>query len=236
MNRIIQFIPAASFVALMGIMAFVQSVSADEWDKKTIVTISEPIEVPGTTLDPGSYVFKLAGSASNRHIVVIQNERQNKTLATILAIPNYRLQPTDKSTFSFWETPAGQPKAVRAWFYPADNFGQEFVYPKGRPTQTAQITPHVAPALAATEPAPPSSPAPEPIVEAQNTPPPERAQTPAVAPPQPRAPEPTPFVPPTNPPRELPQTASDVPLLTLLGLVSVGASLGLGAFARRMGG
>ena len=53
-------------------------------------------------------------------------------MTTILAIPNYRLQPTGKTVFTFWETPPGQPKALRAWFYPGDNFGQEFAYPKIR--------------------------------------------------------------------------------------------------------
>lgn len=238
MNRIIQFLPPAFLAAIPAVLAVAPNLQADAWDKKTTVTISEPIEVPGVTLSPGSYVFKLVDSASNRHIVTIQNERQNKTLATILAIPNYRLQPTDKSTFSFWETPAGQPKAVRAWFYPADNFGQEFVYPKGRPTQIAQVTHEETPPLPAPEATPSKGPQ-EPAIVAQNTPPPapEREQTPAVAPPQPRAPEPTPFVPQNNAaPRELPQTASNLPLLVLLGFLSVGASLGLGAFAKRMGG
>src|SRR5205823_3698597 len=112
---------------LLGIAAAFAAVApqapADQWDKKTVVTTSGPIEVPGTTLQAGTYVFRLVDSASNRHIVTIQNERQNQTFATILAIPNYRLKPTDKSQFLFWETPAGQPRALRAWFYPADNFG-----------------------------------------------------------------------------------------------------------------
>ena len=38
---------------------------------------------------------------------------------------------TGKSVFAFWEVPAGQPKALRAWFYPGEEFGQEFAYPKG---------------------------------------------------------------------------------------------------------
>jgi hypothetical protein len=203
------------------------------------VTISEPVEVPGVTLAPGSYVFKLADSASNRHIVVIQNERQSKTLATILAIPNYRLQPTDKSSFLFWETAAGQPRAVRAWFYPADNFGQEFVYPKGRPNQIAQVTNQETAAPPAPEPlAAPAPAAQEPVEVAQNTPPPspERQQTPAVEPPQPRAPQPTPFVSENNKPRVLPETASNLPLLALTGFLSVAASLGVGVIAKRIGG
>src|SRR5258708_24527717 len=78
----------------------------------------------------GTYVFKLADSLSDRHIVQIFNADETQIIATILAIPNYRLKPTGKSDFRFWETPAGNPRAMRAWFYPGDNFGQEFAYPK----------------------------------------------------------------------------------------------------------
>jgi len=226
-------ITAALFAAVMGIITVAPRASADEWDKKTIVTISGQMEIPGVTLDPGTYVFKLADSQSDRHIVVVQNERMNHTYATILAIPNYRLRPTSKSQFMFWETPAGQPPALRAWFYPADNFGQEFVYPKGRFTRVSQVThqettpaPVVAekeePAPVA-EPAPPA-PAPEPAVIAQNTPPPAPEAAPA-----PPAPVETPA------PATLPQTGGYLPLLFLIGLGSVGAAVGLGAFAKRIG-
>jgi len=87
--------------------------------------------VPVVTLEPGKYVLLLDESYSDRHIVRIFNERQDKLFTTVLAIPNYRLQPSDKTMLSFWETPAGNPRALHAWFYPGDNFGQEFVYPAG---------------------------------------------------------------------------------------------------------
>ena len=104
---------------------------ADSWDKKTVLTVDAPILVPGTTLQPGKYVIKLVDSLSDRHIVRILNENEDAVITTVLAIPNWRLQPTGKTEFMFWETPAGNPPALRAWFYPGDNFGQEFAYPKG---------------------------------------------------------------------------------------------------------
>jgi len=103
---------------------------ADAWNKKTIVTVDQPIQVTDTVLQPGTYVFKLAESNADRHVVQIFNSDQSQIIDTILAIPNYRLQPTGRSRFAFWETPAGTMKAMRAWFYPGDNFGQEFQYPK----------------------------------------------------------------------------------------------------------
>jgi hypothetical protein len=73
---------------------------------------------------------KLADSPSNRHIVRFMNGEQNKVLATVLAIPNQRMKPTGDTQLRFYETPSGEPPALRAWFYPGDTFGQQFVYPK----------------------------------------------------------------------------------------------------------
>ncbi|NTW37728.1 MAG: hypothetical protein HGB17_16770, partial [Syntrophobacteraceae bacterium] len=88
----------------------------------------------------GTYVFKLLDSRTDRHIVQIFNERQDHVFSTILAIPNYRLRATDKTVITFRERPAGQPEALRAWFYPGNNWGQEFVYPKARAIVLAKET------------------------------------------------------------------------------------------------
>jgi len=131
---------ALAAASCLSLMALVPSAVADQWNKKTYITISEPIQVPGKTLQPGKYVLRLLESQSNRHIVQIFNEREDQLQTTILAIPNYRLQPTGKTEFQWWETPAGQPKAIRAWFYPGDNFGQEFAYPKTEAMAIASVT------------------------------------------------------------------------------------------------
>lgn len=79
-------------------------------------------------------------SQSNCHIVQIFNKDESHLYATILAIPSYRLQTTDKTVITFAERAAGQAQAVRAWFYPGDNLGQEFVYPKQRAVELAKTT------------------------------------------------------------------------------------------------
>src|SRR5437762_10453349 len=83
--------------------------NADEWNKKTYITISQSIEVPGAVLPPGKYVFKLLESQSNRHIVQILNERENHVYATDLAIPRLRMEPADKTVLTFYEVPGGGP-------------------------------------------------------------------------------------------------------------------------------
>jgi hypothetical protein len=149
MNRL-SSIAAASCLGLASLMVMPNAL-ADQWNKKTILTVNEPIQVPGKVLQPGKYVMKLLDSPSNRHIVQIFNDREDQIQTTVLAIPNYRLQPTGKTEFQWWEVPAGQPKALRAWFYPGDNFGQEFAYPKNEAVQIATVTHETVPTTTATE-------------------------------------------------------------------------------------
>lgn len=131
-NRIALFLSAAIF-AIFPMLG-------DEWNKKTVLTFKEPVEVPGVILPAGDYVFKLADSSANRHIVQIFNADEDKIYATILAIPHYRLEPKDKTIILFEERPTDQPPAIHAWFYPGQAFGQEFVYPKSRALELARET------------------------------------------------------------------------------------------------
>jgi hypothetical protein len=218
-----RLVVAMASVGLLG-FALSPSARADEWNKKTVMTVSEPIQVPNQVLPAGTYVIKLLDSQSDRHIVQIFNKDENHLFTTILAIPNYRIQPTGKTVFTFWETPPGQPKALRAWFYPGDNFGQEFAYPKSAAVQIAAVAHQPVPTTEATQPAElpkaeVTQTQPEPQQEAQNTPPP---------PPQEAAPAPEPAPTPEPAPQELPKTASPYPLIGLAGLLS----LGLFAFVR----
>ncbi len=229
---------AAFFTGLLAITLVglaPRSVRADVWDKKTTLTVDQPIQVEDTYLEPGTYVFKLLNSSSDRHIVQIYNEDQNHLINTIMAIPNYQVTPSSKSRFTFYETPPGTARAMHAWFYPGDNFGQEFRYPKQLrqiaavtpaletrpqapppppPAASAPVEPEPAP-VAAAPPPPPSEPAPkEPVVVAQATPPPAPQTQDAAPAPPPQAPE---------PPSELPKTATPFPLIGAGGAASLAA-------------
>ena len=122
------------------------TVKADDWNRKTVITFSGPVEIPGVhlqgwgVLPAGTYVFKILDSQSDRHIVQIFSKDEKTVYATILAIPNYRLRATSKTMMTFRERPAGQPEALRAWFYPGKNWGEEFVYPKAKAIELAKIT------------------------------------------------------------------------------------------------
>ena len=67
--------------------------------------------------------------------------------ATILALPDYRLKPTGKTVITFEERSSNSPQAIKAWFYPGDNYGQEFVYPKARAMQLAKTMNQPVPSM-----------------------------------------------------------------------------------------
>src|SRR5881396_3196201 len=64
---------------LVALVTFVAApiAKADAWDKETIVTFSNPVEVPGQVLPPGTYVFKRAHSEWDRDIADL-HERPEK--------------------------------------------------------------------------------------------------------------------------------------------------------------
>lgn len=238
-------ISTALIAAALGFAAIAPTARADQYDKKIVATFAEPIEVPGgITLQPGTYVFKLQDSQNDRHIVLIQNERENHTYAQVFAVNDFRLRPKGKVQIDFSESPAGQPRTLKAIFWPGDNYGQAFEY-KGGKTEIAQTTQQETTQVAVAEPTPAAEPAPapvpqEPVETAQNTPPPPPEPAPAVTTPEPEpepapAPSPAPSVVAENTtPAVLPQTASNIPLLALIGFLSVGLAFALSAFTKRI--
>jgi hypothetical protein len=225
---------AFSITVLCGM--FTSTASAQPRSKKTTVTFSSPVEIPGVdaqVLPAGTYVFKLLDSQSDRNIVQIMNKQQTHVFSTILAIPNFRLKATDKTVITFSERAAGDPQAIRAWFYPGDNWGQEFVYPKKKALALAKITnqpvPYISDEVAVNYVAPIETGAEAPVVALRAAP--LKAVKPTgddidlgeviSAPPVQTA----------N--AHLPKTASDMPLVALMGFLCLGMGISLKALCGR---
>ncbi len=121
-------------------VALAPGARADEWNKKTFLTFSGPVSVPGATLPAGTYTFKLADLSGNRHVVQIFDKDEKKIYTTLMAIPNQRMEPSDKPVVMFAEMPAGTPAAVKIWYYPGETIGNEFVYPKKQAIAIAKAT------------------------------------------------------------------------------------------------
>lgn len=211
------------FAFALAALAFPPGAEADEWDRKTTVSFSGPVEVPGAgaqVLPAGTYVFKIFESKADRHIVQIFNEDETHLYTTIIALPNYRVRSTDKTVITFKERGAGEPQAIRAWFYPGRNWGEEFVYPKRRALELAREVNQ--PVLAT------------PVELAPTAPIEEFVRAPIVAV-TPRGEEVAVAEVVETPPVEtarLPQTASPLPLLALMGLLSLGVGFALFALPK----
>lgn len=246
--KLIKTATAVGCMALMGTL-FAPGVKADDWNRKTVITFSGPVEIPGVhltgwgVLPAGTYVFKILDSASDRHIVQIFNKDETTIYATILAIPNYRLKATDKTVMTFRERPAGQPEALRAWFYPGRNWGEEFVYPKAKAVELAKstrtpvlFTPAEIPVEVAEPIKSPDAPVVvelkrAPILAVQPTG--EEVQLAQVVTPPPPGEALLQAAPNQAPAGTLPNTASPLPLIALGGLLALGAAWSLRRFGHK---
>ena len=222
-------------VILFAGLAFLGGIApralADEWDQRTVFTFSGPVEIPGEVLPAGTYVFKLVDTTSNRNIVQVFSKDEKRLYGTFLAIPDERLRPAGKPIITFDERAAGSPEAVRAWFYPGEDYGHQFVYPKPKAVALAKVNNTPVPSMPAELAADTTQPA-STLNGAQLTAmkqAPLKAQMPteeeleitevfvaqAVAADPPQLPS------------ELPKTGSPLPLIGLAGLLSLATALGL---------
>ena len=241
----LKVVPATVFCLALMSAVFSPVAKADDFTRKTVVTFGGPVAVPDLhlkgfgVLPAGTYVFKIMDSLSDRHIVQIFNKDETKLYATVLAIPNYRVRPIDKTVVTFRERPAGEPPALRAWFYPGKNFGEEFVYSRTQAMQLAKETNTTVlstkselpddvaqPMLALTEPQ--VAELKEEPVEATQPSGQQVEMAMAVTPPPAKELQPdTPLA--QVAAMTLPTTASPLPLIALLGLLALG-----GAWALRL--
>lgn len=215
LNKIEKIMVAVFCLAVVWLVT-APAVHADDWDKKTRITVNQPFEIPGMVLPAGTYIMKIVDLGAVRHVVRIFNEDETKLYATLMGIPDFRPQTTDKTALTFYESELNQPRAVRNWFYPGYQYGIEFAYPKKQALEIAKAVEE--PVIAFKEPEPVLREKPtiaaeelseEPLVAV--TPSGEEIAIPEFTPPEPEA-------------AEVPKTATPFPLFGLVGLIAAGAA------------
>jgi len=226
MNPKLRLVAVSAFALLISIPAFAQTPEA------SILPVNEPLDVGGTILQPGTYVIKVLRSQTDRNKVQITSEKGDKIFATVLTVP-HTLEPGEEipnTTFVFYPAGEGSPRALRTWFAPdpeASGGGHDIVYDESRARQLARIA-------NATVTAYPSTAASADLETRELrviTPEPVVVRTPVVTTPVVETPapmissEPVPVQTADTTPMEMPQTASNLPLIALLGLASLGAAV-----------
>jgi hypothetical protein len=189
------------------------------YDKLAYLTFNAPVQVPGATLNAGTYRFHLTNAETSRNVLQVLSNDGAIVYAMFNTIPDSRTRLTPDPEVTFMETPAGVPPAAKSLFYGHESRGYEFVYPKGGPNMIPEVVPQ--PEITYTvEPMPVIEPPYEPLA-------PEPVAEPAVEPVAEPVPEP--------PPAELPRTATPLPVIAVGGLATLLAGLGLGLLRRRSG-
>jgi hypothetical protein len=230
MKKLMTCLALGTFATLLGV-ASTPAYAQSDVDKSEF-TVTEPLEVGNFTLPPGNYVIRVVELQSSRNTIQVTNADQTKVFATVLAIPHPILvgELAPSSRYIYYNTAPGQPKALRTWFPRDSTNGQDIVYPKRRAMELAAAAKEpvifVPDEVKETE----YKTAPLTLVTADQTVKPYEAPVVMVK----KAPEPAPVaVAEARPETQLPKTASRVPLYAALGLLSLGAALGLRAIANR---
>lgn len=136
----VKLIGTACATALLAVLTLNVAAQDFNTNERTYLTFSNTVELPNVTLQPGTYLFKLADSQSNRHIVQVLSQDEKQVHATILAVPAERLEVSGENVVTFKENAEGTTPAVQYWYYPGDRIGHEFVYPKDQAMKIAKRT------------------------------------------------------------------------------------------------
>ena len=112
----------------------------DESQNQTTVHLSAPMQIPGTTLQSGAYVFETSASQGGRHTVRVYSADRSKLITTAEAVPMKRngaltdlvpLRPTILGS---------APTALKGWLPAGSSDGYQFVYPAREAAEIANRT------------------------------------------------------------------------------------------------
>ncbi len=232
----------AGAIALAAFIApAAQAQDTAEVRRLTILSFSEPVQLPGKTLPAGKYRFEMADVNSAAHTVRVLSEDGKTVIGTFHTIPSTQPQRdlrNQDSLVMFSERPAGQPQAAREWYYPGRSIGEEFVYPRTQALAIAKVN-NTSVAVeeegkisrveaneqAAPAPAAPAAPSAQSAAN-QASPAPAPARPNASVGTSGQAPATTPAPAPARP-RTLPRTASQFYLIALMSALSLAAAFGV---------
>jgi hypothetical protein len=138
MKRLIAIATATVLALLVALTLNVAAQQPDTRDR-TIMTFSSAVELPGMRLEPGTYVFRLADTAS-RNVIQVLDQDEKEMLGQWLFVSAERPEVTGDTVVTFRETSAASTPAVQFWYYPGERIGKEFIYPKDQAMRIAQRT------------------------------------------------------------------------------------------------
>ncbi len=114
-------------VGLLGSALHADTSAADP-EKKAVVAIQSPMEIPGSVLQPGSYVFKQSGAQNGWTVVQIYNESESTLVTTVIAYQNPKLTSNGETVMTY-SAPGSNGQVLEAVTFPGDAAPDQFAYP-----------------------------------------------------------------------------------------------------------
>ena len=127
---------ACAVALLSGV--FVTPGAAQTFDRRTLFTFNAPVAMPGVTLPAGQYLFRVANPDTSAKVVQVLSADGAKPYGLFFSYPAERSEASDKPEVRFMETAKGMPAAIKTWWYPGERRGYEFIYPKEHATRLAK--------------------------------------------------------------------------------------------------
>ncbi len=127
-----------ALLAAAGLLCASQARADKAW--RTNLTLAEPTQIPGDILPAGDYIVKVVNTQETRSIVQFTTPDEAVVVATVLAVPNYRVETPQNTEFVYFQRAEGMGPAIKSWVHPGYNYGVEFVYPKEKAIVLAEKT------------------------------------------------------------------------------------------------
>lgn len=135
----VKLIVTALVLTVLAVLAGRVTAQQINTNDKTRMTFTGAVEMPGVTLQPGTYVFRLADSPS-RNVVQVLDEGEKNMLGQWTFVQADRPRVTEETVVMFKETREGSTPAVQYWYFPGEKIGKEFIYPKDQAERIAART------------------------------------------------------------------------------------------------
>lgn len=134
-------------VCAVPLLAFVVATTAAAQvpDKQTYFTFSGPVALPGRTLPPGQYLFRIADPMTSSRLIEVRSGNGHIPYGYFFSILAVRPDPAPQPEVRFMETAKGMAPAIETWWYPGSRIGYEFIYSKD---QVRRLTHGVSDSLA----------------------------------------------------------------------------------------
>lgn len=129
-------VPAVLAALMFGNAAPTRGQTADY---QTYFTFSGPVTLPGVTLPAGKYLFRLADPSTSRKVINVLTADGKKSVAMLTSIPNRMARAPKDPEVRFMEVSGNTPPPIKTWWYPGNDTGYEFIYPRGQALELAKV-------------------------------------------------------------------------------------------------